>query len=274
MATQVQHLLLQLSILSTIRRVGQGKYRDSFHISIQGSKEQLKFLQLVGCYGQRGEIIPNLIAALEKIERNPNYDVIPKEAWDLLIKPFMKEKGISQANFAEMMGIAKSSATYRTGISRSRLSKIADVLANEKLKSLTTSDIYWDEIISIESLGIQEVFDATIEGVHNFIANDIVVHNSIEQDADMVAFIYRPEYYQIMEDENGDSLKGVAEIIFAKNRHGATKTIKLKFIDHFAKFADLDDFSMDGIGGFGDDNGDPNIIKLPSKMNDTDDIPF
>ena len=67
------------------------------------------------------------------------------------------------------------------------------------------------------------------------ILSDLRESGAIEQDADIVSFIYRPEYYQILEDEEGQSLKGVADLIVAKNRHGAQKTIKLRFTDRFAR---------------------------------------
>lgn len=280
MVRQAQHLLLRLNIKSTIRRVSQGKHRDNYHLQIQGAKNQLVFLNKVGCHGQRGNIIPEMKVALEQIESNPNYDVIPKTAWNIYVKPRMQEQGMTQTAFAAALGIAKSSATYKTGISRMRLEKINEVLHSERLNDLAKSDILWDEIISITSLGKQEVYDATVPSVSNFLANDVIVHNSIEQDADMVAFIYRPEYYDIMEDEEGHSLKGVAEIIFAKNRHGATKTINLKFIDKFAKFTDLDNFSLSDFG-LEEDSPPPisdanygNIQTIPSKMNEDEDIPF
>ena len=56
----------------------------------------------------------------------------------------------------------------------------------------------------------------------------------------MVMFIYRPEYYNLEVDENNEPTKGKAEIIIAKNRHGSLETVKLRFIGHYAKFADLD----------------------------------
>ncbi len=107
--------------------------------------------------------------------------------------------------------------------------------------------------------------------------SDLRESGAIEQDADIVTFIYRPEYYQILEDEEGQSLKGVAEVIIAKHRNGALGTVKLKFTDQYAKFSDLDDFGFndlptDGANTSKDTFGD-NIINLPSRMND-DDIPF
>ena len=109
--------------------------------------------------------------------------------------------------------------------------------------------------------------------------SDLRESGAIEQDADIVSFIYRPEYYQILEDEEGQSLKGIAEIIIAKHRNGALETIKLKFIDHFAKFANLDDMDFAGFlpsgaedGAFSS-NANSNIITRPSRMND-EDIPF
>ena len=105
--------------------------------------------------------------------------------------------------------------------------------------------------------------------------SDLRESGAIEQDADIVSFIYRPEYYAILEDEEGQSLKNVAEIIVAKHRNGALKTVKLKFIDQFAKFTNLDDPDFNLLGGADSppSGTNPNIITRPSKMND-EDIPF
>jgi len=86
--------------------------------------------------------------------------------------------------------------------------------------------------------------------------SDLRESGAIEQDADMVCFIHRPEYYKITEDENGNSLLGIGEIIIAKHRNGATGDIQLKFKKNFAKFQNLDD-----------ENFETNYVDMPSKMN-------
>ncbi len=70
--------------------------------------------------------------------------------------------------------------------------------------------------------------------------SDLRDSGSIEQDADIVMFIHRPEYYGITQTEMGDSTDGLAEIIFAKNRNGATTTVNLKFTKHLTLFSDFD----------------------------------
>jgi replicative DNA helicase len=71
--------------------------------------------------------------------------------------------------------------------------------------------------------------------------SDLRESGAIEQDADLVIFIHRPEYYGIDVDEEGNSLRGIAEIIVAKHRNGPVGDIQLKFVREFAKFVDLDD---------------------------------
>jgi len=105
---------------------------------------------------------------------------------------------------------------------------------SEKITNLAHSDIYWDSIISITESGTEEVFDLTVPTLHNFVANDIIVHNSIEQDADLIMMIYRDEYY------NPDSPdRGIAELLITKHRNGPTGVIKLLFKPEFTQFLNL-----------------------------------
>lgn len=72
--------------------------------------------------------------------------------------------------------------------------------------------------------------------------SDLRESGSIEQDADMVIFLYRPEYYGITQDEAGNSVSGIGEVILAKNRSGSLDTVQLRFIGKYTKFADVDAF--------------------------------
>jgi len=97
------------------------------------------------------------------------------------------------------------------------------------------------------------------------VLSDLRESGSIEQDADMVLFIYRADRYDITEDEDGNLTAGVAEVLLRKNRNGPTGKVKLKFIERFAKFADMssnDDmttnkFQSKANGNFNSEKNDP-----------------
>jgi replicative DNA helicase len=81
--------------------------------------------------------------------------------------------------------------------------------------------------------------------------SDLRESGSIEQDADMVAFLYRPEYYGFTQDEAGNSVQGIGEVIMAKNRSGSLDTIQLRFIGKYTKFTDLDGYYSSNPSGGG-----------------------
>ncbi|TMB47917.1 MAG: hypothetical protein E6J53_00875 [Chloroflexi bacterium] len=87
---------------------------------------------------------------------------------------------------------------------------------------------------SIEPDGIDEVYDLTVEDLHNFVAGNVIAHNSIEQDADMVMFLFRPEYYK------SDDKPGIAEVIVSKHRNGPTGTVELRFRRDHTRFYNLE----------------------------------
>lgn len=111
--------------------------------------------------------------------------------------------------------------------------------------------IYYDKVESITSVGVVDVFDRNVPVSSNFVVNGIVCHNSgaLEQDADLVMFLYRPEYYGINNDAMGETVEGETHINIAKHRNGSTGIEKLRFIKEYQKFVDFDD---DQFGGFND----------------------
>jgi len=109
--------------------------------------------------------------------------------------------------------------------------------------------------------------------------SDLRESGSIEQDADMVLFLYRPEYYGLTEDEDGNPTNGVGEVIIAKHRNGETGVVRLKFVGKFVKFTDLDQGgdgfappnAFAGLNPSQDFEKPSNFIIRPSSMNDMDD---
>ena len=96
------------------------------------------------------------------------------------------------------------------------------------------SDVFWDPVVAIEPDGDEEVFDLTVPGPASWLADGIVSHNSgqIEQDSDLVMFIYREEYYLKEESER----PGEADIIIAKHRNGPVGDVVLTFQKQYPKF--------------------------------------
>jgi replicative DNA helicase len=106
--------------------------------------------------------------------------------------------------------------------------------------------------------------------------SDLRESGAIEQDADIVSFLYRPEYYKIYKDDHGNSNQDMAEFIIAKHRNGKTDTVRMRFEAKYARFENMNDASS--LGDFGESNTsalssfnqDSNTITIQSKMNQSD----
>jgi replicative DNA helicase len=117
---------------------------------------------------------------------------------------------------------------------RKRLHRVARVFDDYDLHDLTTNDVFWDKVVEITSVGMQDVYDGTVHGTHNFTANCISVHNSLEQDADMVILLHRPDAF-----ERDDPRGGEADLILGKHRNGPTKTITVAHQLHLSRFTNM-----------------------------------
>jgi replicative DNA helicase len=109
--------------------------------------------------------------------------------------------------------------------------------------------------------------------------SDLRESGSIEQDADMVGFIYRAEYYGLNEDESGNSTQGIGEFIIQKHRNGPTDVVKMRYQGEFTKFSSLNDSLINDNFSFTDRGGDTGSYVIGSKLNDmtmlndSDDVP-
>ncbi len=172
------------------------------------------------------------------IRATANHQFLTIQGWqrlDMLV-PGMQTASLTSRQMQAALGNAYcGTGLYKQNLSRERASRLACIVQSEELTRLAQSDIYWDEVISIEPDGEAEVYDLTVAGLHNFVAGDIVLHNSIEQDSDIVMFIYRDDVY------NQDSeKKNIADIIVAKHRNGPLGGISLYFQASQTRFRDLE----------------------------------
>jgi intein/homing endonuclease len=175
MIKQIQHLLLRFGLVSTIRTRNiklNGKRFRNYELIVLDCD---KYINEIGFFGEKEERQKKAKKENKTKIKNPNIDVIPKELWN-----YYKPK--SWAEVGRKIGYAFPKAlreSKRYSPSRQKLSKIAMFDEREDIRLIAESDIFWDRIISIEhEKGSFEVYDISVPEMHNFIANDIIVHNS------------------------------------------------------------------------------------------------
>jgi replicative DNA helicase len=230
----VAALLLRVGVFARIKRVLKAGYRDCWHLYIYGGENQTKFLRHVGMHGAKAVAAQEVLAKLDGVVRNANVDTVPKEVWTQ-VKASLISRQMTHRQFAAAMGTQFCGSTmWKHAPSRSRLHRAAALLEDREIHALATNDVFWDQIVEITSVGEMDVYDGTVSGTHNFVANGISVHNSLEQDSDMVILLHRPDAF-----ERDDPRGGEADLILAKHRNGPTKTVTVAHQLHLSRFANM-----------------------------------
>ena len=234
LASDVQELLVRLGIRSQIRRVTKANYKPGYQLSISGTVEQRRFLELVGGYGPRSQAARAAADVLARVVPSTNHDTVPKEVWGI-IKKRLKESGVTHREAARLRGRRYGGTShFKFAPSSEVVQDYASILDDRELKEIAGANIYWDRVVSIKPDGEEAVYDLTVPETHNFVGSGMLVKNSIEQDSDIVMFIYRDEVY------NPDTeFKGEAELIVSKHRNGPTGKVRLAFMNQYTKFASI-----------------------------------
>ena len=219
-------LLLRFNVLTHIVQVGPADRPRRYLLVVDGAEDQLRFLDGIGIPGTSG---PIAAVARERLLRSAKQDAatVPgrTDVWERVGRilatrwPSLREPATRQGPDERP---------------REQLARVATILGDAELDMVATNDIFWDEIASVESLGEQPVFDAAVPGTHNFVANGISLHNSIEQDSDMVILLHREDAY-----ERESPRAGEADLIVAKHRNGPTATVTVAFQGHYSRFVDM-----------------------------------
>ncbi len=174
---QVQNLLLRFGIISKLRkkRIQRNKKEHINYKLIISPQFIEQFSKEIGFFGCKAKKLGRALKETKNKKRNPNVDTIPKEIWNIYRPKSWSLLG-KKFDYKMPKGF-RSKINYSP--SRETLLKIAKIENNEFLKSLATSDIFWDEVEEIATIkGKFEVYDFSVPNHHNFIANDIIVHNS------------------------------------------------------------------------------------------------
>ncbi len=180
LAHDVQHLLLRLGIVATIRPLKRDVYEGTSTVArevrITGIDGLATFCSRVGACGKDTNAA-HVLARIGTVRRTTNVDTLPLDVWPRVIA------AKATRSWAEVSRATGRPSTHnwhvsRRGLSRDLMGELAVATASPELAQLATSDVWWDEVASIEPIGELETYDIEVPDGHNFVADDIVVHNS------------------------------------------------------------------------------------------------
>ncbi|HET8698380.1 MAG TPA: DnaB-like helicase C-terminal domain-containing protein, partial [Gammaproteobacteria bacterium] len=190
----------------------------------------------VGGFGPRAGSAAALAKKLGPIEGSTNVDTLPLEVFNE-VRAQMLSRRVTTRTMAKMRGTAYGgSSHFQFCPSREMVAQYAQLLEAPHIARWAESDLFWDRVVAVTADGDEDVFDLTVPGPANWLADGVVTHNSgaIEQDADLIVFIYREEVY-----EPDTPRKGIADIIIGKQRNGPIGEFRLTFLGEFTKFENL-----------------------------------
>jgi replicative DNA helicase len=239
-------LLLRFNVMTRIAQVRSGRTRRCYRLIVESPEDQFRFLDGIEIPGAGGRMAELARKRLREARDAARTGPVPDVVWERLRGAMeggparLRDTGLADRALEDRAsdygsgGRGSSRGALKYAPSRERLARVATVLDDADLEMVATNDVFWDEIASVGSIGEQTVYDATVPGTHNFVANGISLHNSIEQDSDVVILLHREDAY-----ERESPRAGEADLIVAKHRNGPTATVTVAFQGHYSRFVDM-----------------------------------
>lgn len=173
---QVAHLLLRFGVVGSIKRKALPDGHAAWQIDVTDAVSLRAFVDEIGIFGKE-EAVRDVARALDVREPHAGRDVFPAALWDRIARAKGAESWASLARRADVAGWANLHVGKR-GLGRDRLARLALAVGDAELCAMAAGDVIFDEVVSIEPLGARQVYDLTVPGTHNFVANDVCVHNT------------------------------------------------------------------------------------------------
>ena len=224
LAQQIQHLLLRFGIISQLESQAPARSgHPHVRLHIRGKQNIERFIQHIARHRVR-EAFLDALDTLLLYEHDPygDFDRLPP-AIKPLIEAYSLRTNTNWSAIELVSGISKhddnteniGTLPHRRGYPRQAVAQVATLLNAEEIKKQVENDIYWDEIVAIEYTGLKQTYDLEIARTHNFVANDIIVHNSHSAAYSVVAYQtgYLKAHYPaefmaaVMTSEMGDAKK-------------------------------------------------------------------
>lgn len=253
---------LEMSSVQLVKRLISAETRISADKLRKGQLEEHEFQQL---YSR----VDKLSKAPIYIDDTPGLSVFDLRAKCRRLKSQPKGIDLVIIDYLQLMSAGSSKGAGNREQEISTISRSIKEIAKE----LNVPVIALSQLSrSVESRG----------GDKRPVLSDLRESGAIEQDADIVSFLYRPEYYGFNIDEEGNSNQGVGEVIIAKHRNGALDSVRLRFVGQYARFENLDDVPENDFAPSSMNAGmassrafdTPNTITLKSSMNNLQDDDF
>ena len=235
LAQHVGHLLLRLGVIARTRTV-EFPYKDGrtgYQVFVTGNENMALFAERIGCHflgSERQEKLKQLF--LEGSASSSSKDIIPVKVRDL-VRTAKDRKGVTWVEMTAETGCSArdfypvGTNKAKLGFTRDMIGKLAGYFDDEQIAKHANSDIYWDRIKRIEYVGEKQTYDLEVPGTHNFVANDIIVHNSHSAAYSVLAFKtgyikahYPPEYMAAVLTHNVHEIKKITFFIEECRRMG------------------------------------------------------